>query len=124
MTSAVSMASTRSAARLGMAYSRRVARHSRSFRPPFQLSAWMAMTVSHAWAKVGTRRVRRRGSRPSATARALSSAFSRAAARVTTGYAPRPMLVVLPLGRMACAHDLESPPWAAGLTRRLKPWPP
>ena len=59
-----------------MAYSRRVARHSRSFRAPFQLSAWMAMTVSHAWAKVGTRRVRRRGSRPPATARALSSAFS------------------------------------------------
>ena len=85
MTAAVSMASTRRAARLGIAYSRSVARHSRSFRAPFQLSAWMAMTVSHAWAKVDTRRVRRRGSRPPATARALSSAFSRAAARVTTG---------------------------------------
>ena len=73
------------------------------------------MTVSHAWAKVGTRRTRRGGSRPSATARAISSALSRAASRVKIGYAPSPMLVVLPPGRMAWVHDLDRPPQAVCL---------
>ena len=43
------------------------------------------MTVSHTSAKVGAEDAERRGSRPSAMARAFSSARSRAIARVTTG---------------------------------------
>ena len=62
-----------------------LARHWPSVRLLFQCLAWIATTVSLAFSKVGTRCMRRRGSRPSAMARALASAFSRAMARVTTG---------------------------------------
>ena len=82
------------------------------------------MTVSLACAKVGTCCMRRRGSRPSAMARALASARSRAMARVTTGQEPRPRLVFVPLGEMACAQVLDRPPDLRGVTSRLSPRPP
>lgn len=71
----------------GNAYVVRVARHWCSeLERSFQFSAWMAMTVSSASAKVGTPRGEPpRGSRPSAMARAFSRARSRAIARVTMG---------------------------------------
>ena len=85
--------------------------------------ARISITISAALSKVGVVD-RIRGSRPWYTARAFSSAASRASTRATIGNGPSPMLQGLPLMRSRWLHHFAQPPWARGFTRRLKPCPP
>ena len=88
-----------------------------------QVPARILITISAALSKVGVVD-RSRGSRPWKTARAFSSAASRASARVTIGNGPSPMLQGLPLMRSLWLQDFAKPPCARGFTSRLKPCPP